>query len=110
MSQDVHRIIDLDIHVITDSRQLIFLGADDLVVLALNLPSRGPILGESTGDMDRLSVFLWFVRFFALILKVDGYLGDADMIAIRRKKSKRSWVELPLAFTDEGFETTSTAC
>ena len=39
LSQDIHWIIDLDIHVVTDSRQFIFLAADDLVVLALNLPS-----------------------------------------------------------------------
>ena len=40
LSQDIHRVIDLDIHVVTDCRQFIFLGADDLVILTLDLPGR----------------------------------------------------------------------
>ena len=78
LCQDIHRIIDLDVHVVTDSSQLIFLGADDLPILALDFPRGIPLLGKFTRNHDGLSVFLGSEGFFALIFDMDGDFRGAE--------------------------------
>jgi hypothetical protein len=38
LGENIHRIVDLDIHVVTDGRKFIFLRANDFPVLTLDLP------------------------------------------------------------------------
>jgi hypothetical protein len=60
---------------ITDCRQLVFLGANNTIVLALNLPGRSTLPGEFASDHDRLAVFFWLERLFALVLDVNRNFG-----------------------------------
>lgn len=73
LCQDIHRIVNLDVHVVTDSSQFIFLGADNLPVLALDFPRGIPLLREFAGDNDSFPIFLGSESFFALIFDMDGY-------------------------------------
>lgn len=71
LSEDVHRIVDLDVHMVADSLQLLTLRRDDLPVPALDLVRGSAILGEPAGNHDALAIVLRSVRFIALVLEDD---------------------------------------
>lgn len=91
LSQDIHGVIDLDIHVIANGRQFVFLSADDPSVFTLDFPGRATIFGESASNDDGLAVLFGFVGFLSLILDMDGDFGSAaqyqrgDMSKIYKK-------------------------
>jgi hypothetical protein len=69
LRKDVHRIVYLDIHVVTDSRQLVLLGTDNSPILSPDLPCRRPLLGKLTRNNNGFAVLLRFVRLFTLVLE-----------------------------------------
>lgn len=74
LSKNVHGIVDLNVHVIADGCQFVFLGGYSLTVLALDLPRRTAFFREATSDENALAVFFGLVGFFALILDRDRHL------------------------------------
>ena len=62
---------------IADGGKLLLLCADDISRLALDLPVGRALLGESTCDDDRFSIFFWFIGFLALVFEGDGHLCDS---------------------------------
>lgn len=78
MSENVHRVVYLYVHVIAYSGQLLPLRRDDPTILAPDFVRRRSFLGEAAGDNDALAVLVLPVRFLALVLQDDGDLGDTD--------------------------------
>lgn len=76
MGEDVHGIINLNVHVIADGSEFIFLSGYSLAVLALDLPSRGACLREAASDDDALAILFGLVGFLALILHGDRHFRD----------------------------------
>ena len=62
---------------IKDPRKLLFLRADSLAILALDLVGRRAVLPEPAGDDDTLAVILRSVRFLTLVLEGDRDFGLA---------------------------------
>ncbi len=81
LREDVHRVVDLDVHVVTDGLQLLALGRNKPPILAPDLVRGRAILGEATGYDNALPVLLRLVRFLSLVLQLDGDLRNtASMI------------------------------
>ena len=73
LGEDIHRVIDLDVHVITNGRELLAFSGDDPSILALDLIRGRAFLGETPGDHDTLAIILGAIRLFSLILQDDRY-------------------------------------
>lgn len=79
LSQNIHWIVHLDVHVVTDSGELVLLRRDNLgLIFALDLPAGGAVASEPAGNNNSFTILLWLVGFFALVLNVDGNLGLAE--------------------------------
>src|ERR1700691_1194250 len=85
LREDIHRVINLDIHMVANSSQFVLLRGDYLAILALDLPRRASLLREPARNDDTLAVFLGPVGFFTLIL--DSYRDFRYTVACRRSKS-----------------------
>jgi hypothetical protein len=77
LRENVHWIIDLNVHMVTYGRQLVLLSGDDLAILGLDLPGGVSFLGEPAGNENTLAIFLGLIGFFALVLDGDGDFGYA---------------------------------
>lgn len=75
LSEDVHRIIDLDVHVVTNIRQLFTLGRDRLAILGHDLVRRVAMDAEFPLNNDTVAVFPRLVSILALILDSNCNLG-----------------------------------
>ena len=108
LSEDIHRIVNLDVHMIANSSELFFLRANDFAVFAFDLPGRTAFLGELASDDDRFSIFPRLVCFFTLIFYLNRHFGSAgrsqEILARIITRNSR------LAFSNESFQTTSSAC
>lgn len=71
LGQYVHRVIDLDIHVVTNSGQLILLCADNLPIDALDFPGGIALLGELSRDDDSSAILLGLESFLSLVFYVN---------------------------------------
>ena len=90
LSEDVHGIVDLNIHVVADGLQLLALRRDSPPIPRLDLVRRRAVPREAASDDDALAVLLRLVRLLALVLELYGYLGDAahDGKRTARRRSK----------------------
>lgn len=75
LGENIHRVVDLNVHMIADGSKFIFLGANDSAVLALDFPRAIALFGEFTSDHNGLSVFLGLVRLLPLVLQRNGDFG-----------------------------------
>ncbi len=108
LRQNIHRIVNLDVHMIANSSELFFLRAYDFAVFAFDLPGRITFLGELASNDDRFPIFLGLVCFFTLIFYLNRYFGSAgrsqeSLTCINTRNSR-------LSFSNESFQTTSSAC
>jgi hypothetical protein len=77
LRENIHGIVDLDIHVVTDCRQLFLLGRNDSSVKTLDFPGARSVLGKTAGNKDGLAILFRLVSLVALILQLDCHFGDA---------------------------------
>ena len=68
LGENVHWVIDLNVHVIADRLEVFAFGGDKLPVLAPDLVRRRAILGEAAGNDDALPEVLRPECFLALVL------------------------------------------
>lgn len=78
LGQDVHRIVNLDIHMVADSLKFLAFCRDDLAIPALDLVRGRALLGEPTSDNNAPAVVFGPVCFLALVLKHHRNFCDAD--------------------------------
>ena len=77
LSKDVHRIVDLDVHVVADCGELIPLCRNGVVVLVRNLPARVSLCGELASDDDGGAILFGFVGLRTLVLESELHLGNS---------------------------------
>ena len=77
LSEDIHGIVDLNVHMVADGLQLLALCRDSPPIPRLDLVRRRAVPREAASYDDALAVLLRFVGFLALVLELHGYLGDA---------------------------------
>ena len=75
LRKDVHGVVNLNIHMVTNGSQLVLLGRDDFAILALDLPRGASLLCEPARNDNALAIFFGLVGFFALVLDGDSNLG-----------------------------------
>lgn len=78
LCKNVHGIVNLDIHMIANSRQLVSLGGDNFAVFRLDLVRRRAFLSEASGDDDTVTVILVPVCIFSLIFQDDRDFGGTS--------------------------------
>lgn len=88
LSENIHWVVDLNVQVVTNIRQLLSLSRDDLHVLSHDLIRRTACLAELTTNEDALAVHLWLVCIFALVLERYGNFGDAFILSQWRNLMK----------------------
>lgn len=76
LRQDIHRVVDLNVHVITDGLKLLSFGRNDLAVSALDLVRRRAVFGEAARDHNASAVVLGSVRLLPLVFQHNGHLSD----------------------------------
>lgn len=116
LRQDIHRIIDLNIHMIANRAQLLALRRHLLSGFRLDLVRRAAVFREAARDDDAVAVDVGPVGFVALVLEHYRYFGRAARMWCKYKGEGRGGRErgeemgdLPLAFADEGLETVAAA-
>ena len=77
LSEDVHWIVYLYVHVVANSRELLSFGRDDPSILTLDLVRGGTFLGEAPRNDDASAIVLRAIRLFALVLQNDRHLRDS---------------------------------
>ena len=88
LSQNVHRIVHLDVHMVTDGSKLVLLCRNNLrLVFALDLPAGGAVASEFAGDDNGFAILLRLEGFFALVLDVNCNLGYAECVLCETKKN-----------------------
>ena len=107
MGEYSHRIVDLNVHMVANSRKLFALSGNDTIVPTLDLVRRSTVFTESSSHDDGITIFLMFVCFFALILDINRDLGMAKT-RYALLNIIRAHIITPLAFADERFETRTT--
>ena len=78
LCQNVHGIIHLNIHVITNCSQFILLVTDGFSILTLDFPRRTAVPRPATCDYNSTPIFVGLVGFVSLILDVDRHFGFTD--------------------------------
>ena len=76
LREDVHGVVDLDIHMIAYGRELSTVVGYHFAVLCANLVRGGTVLCESPSNNDTRTVFLRLERLIALILDCDRDLSS----------------------------------
>ena len=77
LGENVHWVIDLNVHVIADRLEVFAFGGDKLPVLAPDLVRRRAILGEAAGNDDALPEVLRPECFLALVLQLNCNFRNA---------------------------------
>ena len=72
MRQNIHRVVDLNVHMIANCRKLLSLVGNEGVVLGLDLIRGGSFEVKSSRDDDLVTINITFVCFVATILEGDG--------------------------------------
>ena len=95
MGQDVQGVVHLNVHVVADGRQFLTLVADhSLAVFVHQLPARATFLGEPALDDDRLTIFIGFISFRALVLDGKRDFRGTVMIYERETTKKGAYIYL----------------
>ena len=80
LCKNVHGIVDLNIHVVANCRQLVSLGRYDFAILRFDLVRGRAFLGEAAGDNDAVAVLFVPVCVFPLVLQDDRDLRGTGWI------------------------------
>ncbi len=76
MRKYIHRIINLDVHMVADGRQLLPLCGDHLSIPALDLVGRRAFFSEASSDDDAIAIYIMFIRLVALVLQLNRDFGS----------------------------------
>lgn len=77
MRKDIHRIVDLDIHVIANGGEFAAVIGHEFSALGTNPIGRAPLPGELPSDDNAGTIFLRLVRFVSLVLDHHGDFSNA---------------------------------
>lgn len=95
LCQDSHRVIDLDIHVVTNFRQLFPFRTNNFAVLGFDFPGRRTLGCESATDNNRVPEFPVPIRFIASVLQLNTDLSSTRGIkgsSFGRRKARRKGI------------------
>lgn len=73
LSEDVERVVDLNVHVVANSRELVSFIRDPIHLVITNLPACCSILFEDTFDDDRVAIEVVLVGLGTLVLDLHGH-------------------------------------
>jgi hypothetical protein len=86
LRKDVHGIVDLDVHMVTNRREIFALGRDYFTIPTLDLVRRGPFFGETAGDDDTVPIRVILVCFVALIFKLNRHFCSTSLDHTRHQR------------------------
>lgn len=74
LCKNIHWVINLDIHVVADRRELISLGRDDSAIFRLDLVRRRAFLRKATRDHNAVAIDIVLIGVLSLVLEDDSHL------------------------------------
>ena len=77
LTEDVHGVIDLNVHVITNCREFVPFRADEFSILIFYLVVAAALFGKPTRNCDGVSINIGFESIFSLILECNCNFGPA---------------------------------